>query len=139
MGIKRVRELPSVQAARVPGLRGCSKRPDRGGHLCHTFSEKAEVPKKPARDAGQRTDPDFPTLFENDRSKFVFILNGGAGIYSDTNPWFGGYGELFNKGSPISDDPVGPGDFDLGARDTWSREWGEFFNSVITPSIRTEP
>jgi hypothetical protein len=52
---------------------------------------------------------DFPTIFENDRSKFVFILNGGAGIFSDTDPWFGGYGEAFNGRNPTAEDPLGPG------------------------------
>jgi len=52
---------------------------------------------------------DFPTIFENDRSKFVFILNGGAGLFSDTDPWFGGYGEAFNGSNPTAEDPLGSG------------------------------
>jgi hypothetical protein len=52
---------------------------------------------------------EFPTIYENDSSKFVFILNGGAGIFSDIEPWFGGYGEAFNGGNPTAEDPLGPG------------------------------
>lgn len=32
---------------------------------------------------------DFPTLYESDRSLVKLILNGGVGVFSDTNPWFG--------------------------------------------------
>ena len=32
---------------------------------------------------------DFPTLYQSDRSLVRFILNGGIGVFSDTNPWFG--------------------------------------------------
>ena len=55
----------------------------------------AEAPKKPSGMLVSRQIREFPTIYENDRSKFVFILNGGAGVYSDTNAWFGGYGRAF--------------------------------------------
>lgn len=32
---------------------------------------------------------DFPTLYQSDRTLVKFILNGGIGIFSDTDPWFG--------------------------------------------------
>jgi hypothetical protein len=31
----------------------------------------------------------FPVLYEDDRSKYTFILNGALGGFSDTQPWFG--------------------------------------------------
>nr|WP_240901036.1 alginate export family protein [Thioalkalivibrio sp. XN8] len=52
---------------------------------------------------------DFPTLYEDDRSKLVFILNGGVGAFSDGEPWFGGYGDAFNAGNPTAEDPAGAG------------------------------
>ncbi|HEY9888803.1 MAG TPA: hypothetical protein V6D02_10410, partial [Candidatus Obscuribacterales bacterium] len=32
---------------------------------------------------------DFPTIYQSDRSLVKFLFNGGLGIFSDTNPWFG--------------------------------------------------
>ncbi len=32
---------------------------------------------------------DFPTLYQSDRALVKVILNGGIGVFSDTNPWFG--------------------------------------------------
>ena len=32
---------------------------------------------------------DFPTLYQSDRSLVKITLNGGLGIFSDSNPWFG--------------------------------------------------
>ena len=32
---------------------------------------------------------DFPALYQSDRALAKFILNGGMGGFSDTNPWFG--------------------------------------------------
>lgn len=31
----------------------------------------------------------FPILYESDRTLIRMILNGGVGVFSDTNPWFG--------------------------------------------------
>jgi hypothetical protein len=39
----------------------------------------------------------------------VFILNGGTGLFTDIDPWFGGYGEAFNGNNPTAEDPLGPG------------------------------
>ena len=95
MGLKRVRNLPSVQTAEYRVYEAVPSGQIVVVIFVTPFPEKAEVPKKPGGMLLSRQIRDFPTLFENDRSKFVFILNGGAGIYSDTNPWFGGYGEAF--------------------------------------------
>ncbi len=32
---------------------------------------------------------DFPTIYQSDRSLVKITLNGGLGIFSDSNPWFG--------------------------------------------------
>ncbi|RDC67457.1 hypothetical protein DLJ49_21065, partial [Rhodovulum sp. 12E13] len=46
-------------------------------------------------------EPGFPVIYQDDRSKLTFILNTGAGVYSDINAWFGAP-ELFNEFSPIA-------------------------------------
>jgi hypothetical protein len=56
-----------------------------------------------------RKGSDFPLLYEDERSKLTLILNGGAGVYSDTNPWFGGHGAAFNARNPLATKPAGNG------------------------------
>jgi hypothetical protein len=109
MGLKRVRKLDSVQSAEIKVYEAVPSGQTVVVIFVTPVPEKAEVTKKPTGMLSSRRFRDFPILYENDRSKFVLILNGGAGVYSDTNPWFGGYGELFNRGSPIADDPLGSG------------------------------
>ena len=46
-------------------------------------------------------EPGFPVIHQDDRSTLTFILNTGAGAYSDINAWFGAP-ELFNEFSPIA-------------------------------------
>ena len=77
--------------------------------LVSPVEETAIVPQKAKGILATGEIRDFPTIFENDSSKFVFILNGGAGIFSDTDPWFGGYGEAFNGSNPTAEDPLGSG------------------------------
>lgn len=43
----------------------------------------------------------FPTLLRNDRTYLTAILDGGLGIYSDGNSWFGRV-DVFTQGSPIA-------------------------------------
>jgi len=109
MGLKRVRQVDSVQSAEYKVYEAVPSGQIVVVIFVTPYLEKMEVPKKPSGVLASREIRDFPTIFEDDRSKYVFILNGGAGIYSDTNPWFGGYGDLFNKNSPIAKDPLGPG------------------------------
>jgi hypothetical protein len=109
MGMKRVRALSSVQTAE---FRVYESVP--GGRIVLVIfvtplAPGAELPKPPSGMLVSKDVRDFPKIFENERSKLVLILNGGAGVYSDTNPWFGGYGTIFNKNSPIAKDPLGPG------------------------------
>lgn len=49
---------------------------------------------------------DFPLLYEDHRTKLTLILNGGVGVYSDHDPWFGGFGSEFNGRNPLAKDPV---------------------------------
>jgi hypothetical protein len=109
MGLKRVRKLVSVHSAEYKVYEAVPSGQTVVVIFIIPIPEKVEAPKKPGGILFSRQIRDFPTIFEDDRSKFVFILNGGAGVYSDTNAWFGGYGKLFNKNSPIAKDPLGPG------------------------------
>jgi hypothetical protein len=43
----------------------------------------------------------FPRIYKDDRSELTFIVSGGGGVYSDSNPWFG-QPELFNEFSPVA-------------------------------------
>jgi hypothetical protein len=47
------------------------------------------------------TEARFPVIHEDERSKLTFIISAGAGVYSDSNPWFG-QAELFNEFSPVA-------------------------------------
>jgi hypothetical protein len=109
MGLKEVRKLASVQSAEFKVYEAVPSGQIVVVIFVTPISEKEEIPKKPSGMVLSKRIQDFPTIFENDRSKFVFILNGGMGVYSDTNPWFGGYGDVFNKNSPIAKDPAGSG------------------------------
>lgn len=54
-----------------------------------------------AESASQAKHTTFPTLFRNDRTYLTAILDGGLGIYSDGNSWFG-RADVFTQGSPIA-------------------------------------
>jgi hypothetical protein len=60
----------------------------------------------------------FPVVYQDDRSKLTFILGGGFGLYSDTNPWFGAPA-VFNGFSPIAGNLPGS-----------STTWGEAYLEV---------
>jgi hypothetical protein len=109
MGLKQVRKLASVQSAEYKVFEAVPSGQTVVVIFVTAVLEKEEIPKKPSGMVLSKRIQDFPTIFENDRSKFVLILNGGTGIYSDTNPWFGGYGDGFNRNSPIAKDPAGSG------------------------------
>ncbi|MCE8556444.1 alginate export family protein [Ruegeria pomeroyi] len=68
--------------------------------------------------AADETRPGFPVIYQDDRSKLTFILNTGAGVYSDSSPWFGAPA-LFNQFSPIAGKLPG-------RATTWSEAYLEF-------------
>jgi hypothetical protein len=41
---------------------------------------------------------DFPILYQSDRALVKFVLNGGIGIFSDSNPWFYNMEDFFGYG-----------------------------------------
>lgn len=108
-GLKRIRQLDTVQSADCKLYQTVPSGQVVVAILVSPLEEAAIVPKKAKGMLTTGNIRDFPTIFENDRSKFAFILNGGSGIFSDTDPWFGGYGKAFNGGNPTAEDPLGPG------------------------------
>jgi hypothetical protein len=108
-GLKRVQQLASVSSAELHLYNTVP-----AGHVAVAIfvSPRAEGAATPAKARGISVSGDwreFPTILEDDRSKLVFILNGGTGAFSDADPWFGGYGEEFNVGNVTAEDPLGPG------------------------------
>jgi hypothetical protein len=55
---------------------------------------------------------DLPILYRDERTMLRLVLNGGIGVFSDGNPWFGN-ATAFTAGSPIA---LSPAD---GSRATW--------------------
>ena len=108
-GLKRVRQLTSIQSAELKLYQTVPSGQVVVALLVSAVEEAAIVPQKAKGILATGEIRDFPTIFENDRSKFVFILNGGVGIFSDTDPWFGGYGDAFNGSNPTAEDPLGSG------------------------------
>ena len=108
-GLNRVRQLAAVGSAEMRLYRGVAS-----GQVAVAIlvSPRQEAPGVPEGARGMTVTGnwgDFPVLLENDRAKLVFILNGGVGLFSDTDPWFGGYGQAFNGGNPTAEDPAGAG------------------------------
>ena len=65
----------------------------------------------------------FPVLYRSDRSLIRVILNGGSGIFTDGNPWFGNPA-TFTRGNPLVQNPaVGAGTQD---RATWTENYAEY-------------
>lgn len=109
-GVNQVQQLPFVQLAEyqlydseLPGAVVVAL-------LVTLQPEEAGAPPvpQPARGIVVSGDiRDFPTLYEDDRSLFKFILNGGAAVFSDTDAWFG------NPQAFVS------GDYQLNGTITW--------------------
>ena len=109
MGLKKLRQLDSIQSVAYKLYEAVPSGQIIIVISILPISEAVTIPKHPSGMWASKDVRDFPTIFENNRSKFVFIFNGGVGVFSDTDPWFGGYGDAFNKNSPIADDPLGSG------------------------------
>lgn len=99
-GLNEVRQLPFVASAEYRTYR--SNLP--GSVIVALLvtlqpDVSAEPPEEPLTEPPEVSQPsgllvsgsfqDFPTLYQSDRTLVKFILNGGIGIFSDTNPWFG--------------------------------------------------
>ena len=109
VGLKKLRQMDSIQSVTYKLYEAVPSGQIIVVISILPISEAVKISKQPTGMWASKDVRDFPTIFENDRSKFVFIFNGGVGVFSDTDPWFGGYGDAFNKNSPIADDPLGSG------------------------------
>jgi hypothetical protein len=119
LALQRVQRLPTVQSAE---MRLFNTVPSGQVAVALLVSPREEAPARPAEEKEVTTPAEarrFPTIHEDDRSKFVYILNGGVGVFSDIDPWFGGYGDAFNAGNPTAKDPLGPG------TSTWTEAYVE--------------
>jgi len=87
-GISQVRQLPVVQAAEYRVYE--SDLPGTVIVAMLVTLQPEEVPSEPELGGMIPTgDADaFPVLYESDRTLIRMILNGGFGVFSDTNPWF---------------------------------------------------
>lgn len=108
-GLKRVRQHTSIQSAQLKLYNTVPSGQVAIAILVNPLIEAAGVTPKAEGMLATGDINYFPTLFENDRSKLTLILNGGAGIFSDNDPWFGGYSQAFNGTNPTAEDPAGPG------------------------------
>jgi hypothetical protein len=64
----------------------------------------------------------FPVIWRSETGGLRFILNGGLGVFTDGNPWFGNP-DAFTLGNPLVQDPaVGA---DTGDRIAWFEQWIE--------------
>lgn len=64
----------------------------------------------------------FPSIWRDDRKGLRFILNGGFGVFTDGNPWFGNP-DAFTLGNPLVQDPAAGAA--TGDRITWFEHWIE--------------
>ncbi|MGF1498132.1 MAG: alginate export family protein [Elainellaceae cyanobacterium] len=87
-GINQVRQLPFVQAAEYRVYESDLPGTVIVAVLVTLQTEEAPPPEPggliPTGDISE-----FPVLYESDRALIRLILNGGFGVFSDTNPWFG--------------------------------------------------
>lgn len=89
LSLRRVQQLPFVAKAEYRLYEGDSSGRVILALLVTLQTEETEIiPKK----QGILVNGDFrqfPTLYESDRTLVNVIFNGGFGVFSDTNPWFG--------------------------------------------------
>lgn len=72
----------------------------------------------------------FPVLHRSARSFLKVLLNGGFGVFSDTNPWFRNPA-TFTRNSPLTSVPaIGA---DTGRRATWAEANVEYGLAGVTP------
>jgi hypothetical protein len=97
-GLNQVQRLPFVESAEYRLYE--STRPSTVilALLVTLQPEPAEAsPSPPTGIAVSGSLADFPTIYQSDRSLVKVIFNGGLGLFSDTNPWFGN-ADVFARG-----------------------------------------
>src|SRR4051794_34449590 len=65
----------------------------------------------------------FPVLYQDERSLLCFTLNGGLGLFSDGNPWFGQPGTFTRNNPLVQNRAIGAG---TGPRASWLENYVEY-------------
>ncbi|PWS35057.1 hypothetical protein DFH01_22305 [Falsiroseomonas bella] len=122
----RVRGLPGVRDA---SFRLAVDNTTRSLTVTLRVAAEAGAPGGPSGIlAGEGLDR-FPTLWRDERSLVSFIANGGAGLFSEGNPWLG-RPQAFTRGSPlVTTPPLGAG---TGARASWGETYAEYGMGAAT-------
>lgn len=116
------RALASLRA--VPGLKEASWAvylSEQPGEIILVVSATLTAEPVPAQRGALSTGSleDLPVLLENATTLLRLTFNGGAGVYSDHNPWFASPATYTGR-SPIALDPPGAG------WTSWAEAWVEY-------------
>ncbi len=122
MALQKVRALPFVTAARYRLYES-----DRAGYVVLAVTvemgSKDRTPGPRGMLTGQRGD--FPVLYQDERTMVKLLLDGGFGLYSEFDPWFGD-AAAFTGRSPIALDPA------AGSSALWYEMSAEYGLAAIT-------
>ena len=113
MQLQKVKNLPLLSSVHYAAYQTMPS----GRVVVVIFATPQTQTAEPAKGQGmliEKSATAFPVIYEDHRSKLKFILNGGLGVYSDTDPWFGGYGAAYNGRNPLSNKPAGSGNLTWG-------------------------
>jgi len=75
---------------------------------------------------------DLPTLYRNGDAYVRLLLDGGVGVFSDGEPWFG-QPKTFTAGNPLVQDPA-KGAY-TGSRSTWTEGYVQFGIGGVVPLV----
>ncbi len=113
-GLARVRALDGVADVSYRIVR---RPPPTGRVLVISVSQRA--PEQTAKTSAD----EFPVIYQDSRSLFRVLLNGGIGVFSDLNPWFGAP-SAFTRNNPLVQNPVVGAN--TGSRASWVENYVEF-------------
>ncbi|MGM0583923.1 MAG: alginate export family protein [Pseudomonadota bacterium] len=112
--LARLRALPGVSGARLESARAAGGATGRL-RVVLELAPEAAAPAPGLLRSGDLSD--FPVLLRDGGAYLKVQLEGGFGLFSDGNPWFG-QSETFTRGNPLVQDPDrGAG---TGGRATWA-------------------
>lgn len=129
-------ELERARIARIAGVAEVRPRLTQAGAGDRTrlifelaLAPGAERPPAPTGMLAGDGATGFPFLWRSEGGALRFLLNGGHGVFSDGNPWFGN-APAFTAGNPLVQDPaLGAGTDD---RASWAESWIEFGMGGVT-------
>jgi hypothetical protein len=75
---------------------------------------------------------DLPTLYRNGDAYVRLLLDGGVGVFSDGEPWFG-QPKTFTTGNPLVQDPAKGAN--TGSRSTWTEGYVQFGIGGVVPLV----